>query len=145
VKRFTFPLERVRRWRREQASIEELKLQQLRAQLDRLAAARQTIISEGERSAQQILAKPSIEPIELTSLESYRRHLGQRARMIENQERQCETRLNEQRQRVIEARRKFELLDRLHDTAFQEWQAASDKEYENMAAELFLAKSARKT
>ena len=40
MKRFDFRLERVRRWRAEQASVEELKLQQLRAEKERLEALR---------------------------------------------------------------------------------------------------------
>ncbi len=49
----------------------------------------------------------------------------------------------EQRQRVIEARRQAELLDRLHDQACKAWSAASDKEQETLAADLFLAKAVR--
>ena len=40
MKRFDFPLERVRRWRLEQQNVEELKLQQLRAELGGLTAVR---------------------------------------------------------------------------------------------------------
>ena len=43
MKRFDFPLERVRRWRREQASLEELKLQQFRAEMAGLQAAQRQI------------------------------------------------------------------------------------------------------
>ena len=50
----------------------------------------------------------------------------------------------EQLSRVIEARRKFELLDRLREAALNEWQAAVNKEQEDLAAELFLARSRRK-
>jgi flagellar export protein FliJ len=143
VKRFDFPLERVRRWRREQASVEELKLQQFRSELDRVEASKREIEADAARSAQQVFAQASIEPLELTSLESYRLHLRQRTRELENLERQFEARVVEQRNRVIEARRQFELLDHLHDKAFGEWRAAADKEYEDMASELFLAKSTR--
>ncbi len=143
MKRFQFPLERVRRWRSEQASVEELKLQQLRAEAARLALAKSEIQTEAAESARQVLAQPSIDALELTSLESYRQHLGRRIYELENLERQCEAKVVEQRRRVLEARRQFELLDRLHNKAWREWVAEGNKEQEQMAAELFLAKSVR--
>ncbi len=52
--------------------------------------------------------------------------------------------MGEQRQQVMEARRQFELLDRLQQKAWHEWRAAGNKEQEDLAAELFLAKSVRR-
>ena len=143
MKRFQFSLERVRRWRSEQASLEELKLQQLRSEQARLGAAKREVQAESVRSAQQVLAQPSIDPLELTSLECYQQHLRRRAYELETLERQCAAKVVEQRQRVIEARRQFELLDRLHHKAWTEWVAAGNKEQEELAAEMFLAKSVR--
>jgi len=144
MKRFEFPLERVRRWRSEQASLEELKLQQLRSELARLVTVRRQMEAEIVLSARQVLAKPVMDPLELTSLESYRLHLRRRLQGLEQFVRKCEERIVEQRKRVIEARRQFELLDRLYHKAWQEWRAAANKEQEELAAELFLAKSARR-
>jgi flagellar FliJ protein len=143
VKRFEFPLERVRRFRAEQADVEELKLQQLRAELSRLQGAQRQIQADVAASARETLAQASLEAVELTSLESYRLHMRRRLYDLENLARQCEGKIVEQRQRVIEARRQYELLDRLHHKALQEWRAASNKEQEDLAAELFLAKSVR--
>lgn len=143
MKRFEFPLERVRRWRSEQASLEELKLQQLRAEAARLAVSKSEIETEAAQSARQVLAQPSIDALELTSLEAYRQHLQRRVRELENLELQCQAKVGEQRRRVMEARRQFELLDRLHDKARREWVAEGNKEQEQLAAELFLAKSVR--
>jgi len=143
MKRFHFPLERVRRWRSEQANLEELKLQQLRAESARLAGAKREIEAEAAESAQRVLAQPAIDPLELTSLESYRQHLRRRIFELDNRQRQCEAKVAEQRQRVMEARRQFELLDRLHSKAWLEWVAEGNKEQEQIAAELFLAKTVR--
>src|SRR5579871_1433257 len=90
MKRFRFPLERVRRWRSEQANLEELKLEQLRAEAARLAGARLEVEAEAVRSAREVLAQSSIDALELTSLESYRQHLRRRAYELENLERQSE-------------------------------------------------------
>lgn len=143
MKRFTFPLERVRRWRSEQADLEEVKLQQLCAQQQRLRNECSALAAEIVRSEQQVLGQRSLEPIELASLDAYRMSMRNRIRITEEQIRQCEARIVEQRGRVTEARRKLELLERLHEKAREEWLAASDREQELLAAELFLAKAVR--
>jgi hypothetical protein len=143
MKRFDFPLDRVRRWRREQASLEELKLQQFRAELNTVTAAKQQIQSDLARSEQQVLAQPSWAPLELESLESFRLHVRGRVRDFEQRERVGEDKLVEQRQKVLEARRHCELLDRLRHTSHVAWQAEVDKEQEDLAAELFLSRGRR--
>ena len=143
MKRFDFPLERVRRWRFEQLNLEELKLQQIFAERQTLARAKQQIRDELDRAGRDMLAKPALDPLELESLDSFRYHVRDRVRDLENRERKAEEKIAVQRQKVIEARRQFELLDRLRTKALAEWTAAADKEQETLAAEMFLAKSIR--
>jgi hypothetical protein len=143
MKRFDFPLERVRRWRLEQANLEELKLEQLHAERIRLTATKRQIEADALREAQQVLAQESMDPLDLTSLDSYRLYARQRVHEIEYFQRQCDAKILDQRQRVIEARRQVELLDKLRQRALDEWTAAADKEYEDLAAEMFLARTVR--
>ena len=143
MKRFGFSLETVRRWRLERAGIEELKLRQILADKQRLATTKVQIQSEAAQTVQQVIGQPSMQSLELASLDSFRLYVRGQVRDIENQERQCEARIIEQRNNVLEARRQFELLDRIRHKAFREWQAAGNKEQEETAAELFLAKSIR--
>lgn len=143
MKRFHFPLERVRRWRDGQAALEEVKLEQLREGLAALGAQKRGIESERARSLQQVLHQPAVEAVDLHNLDAYRVHARDQIRAIENREREAETRLEQQRQRVIQARRDAELLERLKQKALQEWQAASDREQESLAAELYLARRTR--
>jgi len=143
MKRFDFPLETVRRWRLERAGVEELKLRQILAEKQKLAATKQQIESETVQTVRKLLAQSSVASIELASLDSFRLFVRGRIRDLESQERQCEARIIAQREKVVEARRQFELLDRLRQKAFTEWRAAGNKEQEDIAAELFLAKSIR--
>jgi hypothetical protein len=143
MKRFTFPLDRVRRWRAEQVSVEELKLQQFRAELARLAGMRQSALTELDRTEKNVLLRPSFDPIELSSLDAFRQHTRRRVLEMESWSRKCAAKIAEQRECVLEARRKRELLERLYEKALDEWRALNDREQENLAAELFLAKSVR--
>jgi hypothetical protein len=143
MKRFEFPLETVRRWRLERAGIEELKLRQILSEKQMLAVTKGQIQSEMAQTLRQVLGRPSMQSLDLESLDSFRLYTRGRIRDLEDQERKCEARIVEQRTKVLEARRQFELLERLRQKAIQEWRAAGNKEQEEMAAELFLAKSIR--
>jgi hypothetical protein len=145
MKRFSFPLERVRLWRAGQAAVEELKLEHLREALSKLQQEKQGIQTERASSDRQVLGQPSIEASELESLGLYRLHTRNRIREIENRERQAEVKVDAQRQRVIEARRAAELLHRLQRKAMEEWRTASDREQETLATELYLAKRSQRS
>jgi flagellar export protein FliJ len=144
MKRFSFPLERVRRFRSEQASVEELKLGQLRDRLSALGEAKQRVELARARSEREVLGQPSIASYEVQNLEAYRRHAASKIRALEAQQRQCETQVREQRQRLIEARQRAELLERLKQKALEEWTTANNREEEALATELYLAKRARR-
>ena len=143
MKKFQFPLETIRRWRLERVGIEELKLRQILAEKHKLAAIKAQIQSEIAQTLQQVLGQSSMRPLELESLDSFRLYVRGRVRDLDRQERQCEAKIVEQRNHVLEARRQFELVERLREKALTEWRAAGNKEQEEMAAELFLAKSIR--
>jgi uncharacterized protein Smg (DUF494 family) len=143
MKRFLFPLETVRRWRLERAGIEELKLRQILGEMQKLSAAKVVIEAEMAQTARDVLGQRSMRPFELESLDSFRVHGRGQIRNLENQEQQCEARVIAQRTQVLEARRQFELLERLRQKAMNAWRAAGNKEQEELAAELFLAKSIR--
>jgi hypothetical protein len=140
MKRFNFPLDRVRRWRLEQLHVEELKLQQLRAELEGLAASKRLIQDELAQTQRQVLGQAHMQSSELETLDSYQVHIRGRVRELENREWERGVKLIEQRTRVIEARRQFELLERLRKKSFGAWTKAVNKEQEDLAAELFLAR-----
>lgn len=143
MKRFDFTLERVRRWRLEQLHVEDLKLQQVRAERQGLSDGKKQVGDEFTTAQKEMLSQSSVRGEELAALESFHRHVRARVRDFENRERQCDVKVADQRARVIEARRQFELLDRLRERALAKWKAAADKEQEALAGELFLAKSIR--
>ena len=143
MKRFHFPLERVRLWRAEQVTLEQLRLEQVASRLARIREDKRQTLSARLQSEQQILTQPRIDATDLENLAAYRLHIGNKIRELDGRERQAEGAWIEQRQRVIQARRDAELLERLKQKAIGEWQAAADREQETLASELFLAKRVR--
>jgi hypothetical protein len=143
MKGFHFSLETARRWRLERAGIEELKLRQFLAEKQELAATKGRIQDEMAQTARQVLQQSSIPSLELESLDSFRLHVRGRVGKLEQQQQECEASIVGQRNIVLEARRQFELIERLRQKALTEWRAAGNKEQEDLAAELFLAKTIR--
>lgn len=144
MKCFDFPLERVRRWRAEQAELEELKLEQLAAELNRIRQEKRSVENDRLRSEQEILAQKAIRAEDLRYLEDYRAFTRNKIRDTEARERKVEATILEQRRRVTEARRRAELIERLKRKALDEWETANDREQEALAAELYLAKLTRR-
>jgi flagellar export protein FliJ len=145
MKRFHFPLDRVRRWRAEQAALEELKLERWLAQL--AALGEQRVRAENERSAseRQVLGQATVEAGELQALNAYRRHVRASLEKIESRRGEVLVQVEKQRQILLEARRRAELLERLKTRMFHAWQAAADREEETLAGELHLAKWRRRS
>ena len=140
MKRFSFPLDRVRRWRLEQLNVEEMKLQRLRAELEGLAASKRLVQDKLTQTQWQVLGQAYMQSSELETLDSYRLHIRGRIRELEHSEWERGVKLMEQRTKVIEARRQYELLEKLRKKTFGEWKTAVDKEQEDLAAELFLGR-----
>ena len=143
MKRFLFPLERVRRWRLEQLNVEELKLQKVRAERELLAEAKLQVRDGFAKSRCDVLAQPSILGLELENLDSYGIHVREMVRGFEKLEQEAEAKVAEQRNRVLEGRRQFELLDGLRKKALVKWRSEGDREQETLAGELFLSRSTR--
>jgi chromosome segregation ATPase len=144
MKRFRFRLEQVRRWRQNQAELEEMRLERLHNELRDLEAGQREIAAAAERSRRTVLAQSAVTAEELGSLESLHEYAKHEIRRLAGKAKEVRARVDEQRKRVLEARRRFELLDGLHDKALAGWTAEWDKEQEELGAELFLSKLARK-
>ena len=143
MKRFQFPVERVRLWRHEQAEMEELKLQQLNAELLRLTTQQQDLQNEAARSEEALRQGGPIVADELARLDDFKQYVRAHSKTLDEQRRQNEAKTVEQRKVLIEAKRKAKLLNQLKEKALSTWSSAHNKEQEELSAELFLAKRKR--
>jgi flagellar biosynthesis chaperone FliJ len=140
VKRFSFSLERVRQWREKQVALEEAKLQRLFAELAAIQAARSDLDTEQRRNEDSVVSASGVTADELRALEEFRRFArGERQRLMQL-EIDCGKRIAEQQQRITQARRAAQLLERLKEHRLRAWTAEFDREIEALAAEAYLAK-----
>ncbi|HEU0138697.1 MAG TPA: hypothetical protein VFQ79_03260 [Bryobacteraceae bacterium] len=143
MKRFEFRLERVREFRSGQVSLEESKLHALLSEVQALEAARAELDRQRLSEARALVSLGRVEAAELTALETYRMAAVRRAHDLDRRAAVCRQHAENQRVRVLEARRKMKLLDRLKEKALAKWCIQENAEIENLAAEAYLAKYVR--
>jgi len=117
-----------------------MKFQQMCADLRQIVRQRKRLDAEYAHSDSRLRSTETILAEDLGNLDNFRRHVRKQAESLDQAGRQCEKRVEAQRARVVEARRKFELLDHLKRQKQEAWRLESLKEEETLASELFLAK-----
>jgi len=142
MKRFRFPLDRLRHWRRLQQESEQAKLDEcvvrlrsvehMEAELDRRRITEEQSL-RGNLAANTVIAAGD------TSL--WAAHRNQMRRLADSlAAKKNDARLEMERQRsvLLNARRRSEVLNRAHEAAFQNWRRDLDREQEAIAGELYL-------
>lgn len=143
MKRFEFRLEQVRKWRQDQAELEEMRLQQLVMELCALEARQSEIAADAERSRRGVVEQAAVTGGDLAALEALHDYVEQEMSRLKQKQLEVKKRIEEQRKRLLEAHRRFQLLDALRGKALTAWTAGCDKEQEELAAEVHLAKRVR--
>lgn len=144
MKRFAFPLERVRQWRSLQVDLEFTRLQKLfddRARLDQYAAELERQVRKAEyRLAAAVAAGNGVDGGQLSRLDDFHIYANRQRHLLTAQREEIDRQIDEQRRRLIGARRDFLLLERLKQKARQAWDQEYSKELESLAGELYLAR-----
>lgn len=143
MKRFVFSYERVRRFREQQAEIEEARLAALYGERDRLESEQRALTAERAAAEWTVLGARQLSGAEFATLAQYRVASDIRRGRIAEKQDDVRRRVAVQLAVVTEARRRVKLLDHLKDKALAEWQRAADHEIETTAADLHLAKLSR--
>lgn len=140
MKRFHFPLERIRQWREKQVSIEEIQLERLFSEQSLIEQRRALLEREGQDSAALVTTKKAMNHFELQAIDAFRRHVIAQRKVIAALLSECDRRIQEQQTKLTEARRKAELLNKLKDRKWKAWNNELSREIEAQAGEIFLAK-----
>ena len=140
MKKFRFPLQKLRDWRQIRFETEEARLSGMLHQRRQLTLARQRLNEESEAALAACVTAATLRSDELVWLDSYRRFARAEAARIEGQMRGLETQIEAQRRQLLETRRSVMVLDGLKDRQHQQWRQEADKEQEEMVAELVVAR-----
>lgn len=147
MKRFSFSLERVRQWRATQEELERAALEKLVAEQRRLDAAIEQMakrVAASEDAVREKAVEGSVVDARLLmELEDFRLYARREIIRIERQKQNLRRNIAKQQEKLLEARLRRRLLDRLREKALAEWDAGHQKELEETASELYLAKHIR--
>ena len=138
MKQFRFELDRVLDWRRQQLELERQKLLGVAAR----GRAFESELVETRASQHQARQAPAGEILgsQLAARDQWIRFLASEERRIEALVAECAREVERQRQAMIEAQRKVRLLEKLRKKRLADWRTAFDKEQEDLAQELYLAR-----
>ena len=140
MQRFRFPLEKVREWRGTQVELEEARLEKLLGERQQLEAALAQLDAGRVSEERAVLRQTRVAAEQLAALDYYRIYVEERKRQTQAQIDECGRSVAQQRTRLMEARRNFELLDRLKERRLAEWRLDFSREQEALAGELYLAR-----
>lgn len=76
---------------------------------------------------------------ELAAVESARQWIKSETTRLLSRLRETDKQIEQQRARVVQARRNYELLQRLKERALHKWQQEADRELDQLAADVFLS------
>ena len=141
---FRFRLEQVLAWRRSQLEAAEARFRQEAAAVAELDRSRVELEAAGARTEFEVRQWNPVAGSELEALSRFRAHVRQQEAQLASRRAQAVERLEEQRRSLLDARRRCRLIERLRERRLAEWQAAADREIEQMAAESHLAGLARR-
>jgi hypothetical protein len=140
MKSFHFPLQKALDWRSTQLGLEEVRYKQRVFDLAELDRTRAEVEASGMRAEVQVREWGTVASCDLMALGNFRL----RARKLEAQIRirriDASNQLAAQQQKMLEARRRCRLLERLKERRLAEWTLERDHEVEEIAAESYLAR-----
>jgi len=140
---FRFPLQKVLDWRRTQLELAEARFQRQIAALAAIDRAYAEMEASGIRAEVEVRRWDPLAGRDLAALGRFRLLVQSREKQMALQRAECQRELAVRKSAMLEARRRCRLLERLKERRRAEWQAASDREVEEVAAESFLAGWAR--
>src|SRR5215470_17951301 len=125
---YRFRLQKVLDWRRTQMDIEEARYRQALAAVAAIDRARAALAAEGIHTEAEVRSWNPVTDSDLAALGEFRLHV--RARDVELASRRvtCVKQLEAQQAVMLEARRRYRLLERLKERGLTAWTEERDKE-----------------
>lgn len=140
MKRFVFPLQQIRTWNATRLQLEESELETIVDRQRRTEAAFSDLRAQQNQFEQRTLHQSLIEATELVRIEQFRVFVATEGRRLLTAQAEFAKQIGERRRRIIEIKRKIELLDRLRERQQTAWTVEETKELQTAADEAFLQK-----
>ena len=140
MKTFAFRLEKVLRWRETRVEIEQFALSRHAAECARCDAVVAQLETARSQAEHAVLQSGPVAGGDLAALARFQEHLRKQKQTALERRHECQRKMEEQRGRLLAARREYRLLDKLRQARRAEWEADVNREFEALAAENHLAR-----
>ena len=140
MRKFRFSLEKLLHYRQARLAVEQARLDRILAEQRALAERRAALEREERLVMENLRRLPVLTSSELEAAASFRRFARSEAVRLLSLEGELVSRLERQRQAVVEARRGVEALEQLRARKHESWRREVDRELENQVAELVVAR-----
>jgi hypothetical protein len=137
---FRFRLQRVLDFRRTELELAEARYRQQAGALAAVDRARAELAAEGVHTETEVRTWNPIVERDLAALAEFRLHVRARDAELAARRLECVKQLEAHQAAMLEARRRFRLLERLKERGLEAWTAERDRELEQLASEAFLAR-----
>jgi flagellar export protein FliJ len=143
MKKFLFPLEKLRMFRQSTLDRQLIALESALAEARALEERRSALVRE-ERQATTAVRSLSVVPVqELVALEAFRHWTEKELLKLQMEARRMEEKVQQRRDAVVAAQIEVESLTTLRDSRLHDWRAEVDRETESTVAELVVARWGR--
>jgi len=145
MKKFRFPLESVRAWRRLLWEQEENRLEKLVAEMRQIELNRRELHTASERDATRITSLITLTTKDLASLEHLRAYVREEDRRLAEKAERMRLAIDQQRRKLIDARRQYEAVDKLRERQYQNWAIEAGREEAAQIGELAIGRWQQRT
>ena len=139
MKAFKFRLQRVLELRESEVKTEEAALERLYAVRTRMEQERDALSAALARMSGAVRGEQFVQPSQLIALDRYKDHVKREMVTFASKLAAHEVEIEKQKARVVAARGRVKLMEKLRDKRHEEWEAESNRELEELAADFSTA------
>jgi uncharacterized protein with NAD-binding domain and iron-sulfur cluster len=140
MRAFRFRLQRIMEFRHTRLAEEERKLKLLQMELNAVAGQIEDVRRARHQSARALTSREALRGEDLRALAGFQARLRRNETMLQQRHAVCVRKLRQQEEAFQVSRRDYRLLEELRKRRFAEWLQASNRELDQLASELYLAR-----
>jgi hypothetical protein len=137
---YRFRLQKVLEWRRTELELEEARYRQQAAVVSEIDRARAELAARLIHTEAAVRSWNPVTERDLAALGEFRLHVRARDAELARRRAASVQELASRQAAMLEARRRYRLLERLKERGLEAWTAERDRELEQLASEAFLAR-----
>lgn len=144
MKPFRFRLQQVLAMREAEAQKEEAALEGLYAQRKQMEEERDALAGGLQRMSGALRSEQFLQPSQLVALDRYKDQVKREMQIFASKIAAHETEIEKQRVRVVTARGRVKLMEKLREKRLDQWRAEADRELDELTADFSAAQWMRK-